>query len=184
MWVYAGVHTTAHFSSLNYISKQYVVVFCFHVSSKHVEGTEWNTEIGKLSSIRVSIERTSTHPTSEVSLYAFGGIEMCKCYYYLLTHANSIDGQCRKLQTIRTVKGVTVMPQNAACSIYLFIYSFNITWQKQPASLTCHNSEHKITVYMLAHSKGRKERTRDYFDATASNWNTSAHSRPLPRSFV
>ena len=26
--------------------------------------------------------------------------------------------------------------------------------------------------------------TRDYFDATASNWNTSAHSRPLPISFV
>jgi len=26
--------------------------------------------------------------------------------------------------------------------------------------------------------------TRDYFDATASNWNTSGHSRPLARSFV
>jgi len=26
--------------------------------------------------------------------------------------------------------------------------------------------------------------TRDYFDATVSNWNTSAHSRPLARSFV
>jgi len=30
----------------------------------------------------------------------------------------------------------------------------------------------------------KKMQTRDYFDATASNWNTSAHSRPLPRSFV
>jgi len=27
-------------------------------------------------------------------------------------------------------------------------------------------------------------KTRDYFDATASNWNTSTHSRPLARSFV
>ena len=29
-----------------------------------------------------------------------------------------------------------------------------------------------------------KINTRDYFDATASNWNTSAHSHPLARSFV
>ena len=26
--------------------------------------------------------------------------------------------------------------------------------------------------------------TRDYFDATASNWNTSTHSRPLASHFV
>jgi len=26
--------------------------------------------------------------------------------------------------------------------------------------------------------------TRDYFDATASNWNTSAHSRPPTSHFV
>jgi len=40
------------------------------------------------------------------------------------------------------------------------------------------------TKTLLKTWTAQKTSTRDYFDATASNWNTSAQSRPLASFFV
>jgi len=41
---------------------------------------------------------------------------------------------------------------------------------------SCHSP---VTVYSVCGTIDGALQTRDYFDATASNWNTSAQSRPL-----